>query len=213
MKTSKCIFHAYFLILSEKKIRLDSFQFFIFAKNCDFNQLITNIKHVTYLLVSIVYRDLKPDNIGFDVRGDIKLFDFGLAKTLEAKDLVDDTTYKLTGNTGSLLYMAPEVFHNKPYNTKVDIYSFGILYWQICAMESPFPNFTCKMIEDLVLKEGYRPSVMDGWSWGDVMKSCWANDISVRPSAEDLLKSIGELLVEVSGASNFKDRTRSSLGS
>mmetsp|Transcript_32595 Transcript_32595/g.79083 ORF Transcript_32595/g.79083 Transcript_32595/m.79083 type:complete len:295 (+) Transcript_32595:56-940(+) len=58
--------------------------------------------------LSILYRDLKPDNIGFDVRGDVKIFDFGLAKELDESKILEDGTYNLTGDTGSLRYMAPE---------------------------------------------------------------------------------------------------------
>lgn len=58
----------------------------------------------------ILYRDLKPENAGFNVRGDIKLFDFGLAKELKERDLqVPPDGYEATGLTGSRRYMAPEV--------------------------------------------------------------------------------------------------------
>ena len=57
---------------------------------------------------SVIYRDLKPDNIGFDVRGDVKLFDFGLAKEIDRSQVQRDGLYKLTGDTGSPRYMAPE---------------------------------------------------------------------------------------------------------
>merc|ERR1711865_239436 len=58
----------------------------------------------------IIYRDLKPDNIGFDVRGDVKLFDFGLAKEIQpSKDGMENEVFELSGETGSLRYMAPEV--------------------------------------------------------------------------------------------------------
>jgi serine/threonine protein kinase len=60
--------------------------------------------------VSVIYRDLKPDNVGFDVRGDVKIFDFGLAKELDPNKRLDDGTYKLTSDTGSLRYMAPGKF-------------------------------------------------------------------------------------------------------
>lgn len=53
----------------------------------------------------IVYRDLKPDNIGFNAEGQLKMFDFGLAKKITNADKSDDDLYQLTGNTGSLRYM------------------------------------------------------------------------------------------------------------
>ena len=56
----------------------------------------------------IIYRDLKPDNIGFDVRGDVKIFDLGLAREVDMRKKLEDGTFHLTGDTGSLRYMAPE---------------------------------------------------------------------------------------------------------
>lgn len=54
-------------------------------------------------------RDLKPDNLGFNSNNELKLFDFGLAKRLTPEIATDNDLYLLTGNTGSLRYMAPEV--------------------------------------------------------------------------------------------------------
>jgi serine/threonine protein kinase len=63
----------------------------------------------------------KPDNIGFDAKGNVKIFDFGLAKELKDKDRTGDGLYKLTGFTGSIRYMAPEVGLKHAYNQKADI--------------------------------------------------------------------------------------------
>ena len=64
---------------------------------------------------NIIYRDLKPENLGFDVRDDIKLFDLGLVKELHIADKMKDGTYSLS-LAGTPRYMAPEVGKYMPYN-------------------------------------------------------------------------------------------------
>lgn len=115
------------------------------------------------LFPSIIYRDLKPDNIGFDVRGDVKIFDFGLAKEVNPDNCLNDGTYKLTADTGSLRYMAPEVSLGKPYNDTVDTFSFAILSWQMFAMETPYEGFSVKLFEKSVIKGGARPKIDEKW--------------------------------------------------
>jgi serine/threonine protein kinase len=56
----------------------------------------------------VLHRDLKPDNIGFTLNGVVKLLDFGLAKIVENASAQSDDTYDMSGETGSLRYMAPE---------------------------------------------------------------------------------------------------------
>jgi serine/threonine protein kinase len=74
-------------------------------------------KAIKYLHdMGIIYRDLKPDNIGFDEAGQLKIFDFGLAKRLDGVEKTRAGFYNLTGNTGSLRYMAPEVANDEPYD-------------------------------------------------------------------------------------------------
>mmetsp|Transcript_39585 Transcript_39585/g.40062 ORF Transcript_39585/g.40062 Transcript_39585/m.40062 type:complete len:408 (+) Transcript_39585:122-1345(+) len=114
--------------------------------------------------MSVIYRDLKPDNIGFDVRGDVKIFDFGLAKELDPRKKLDDGTYNLTGDTGSPRYMAPEVFLEKTYNETADTYSFAILCWQILAIETPFDHITTnRLFEKSVVRGGVRPKIKEEW--------------------------------------------------
>lgn len=59
---------------------------------------------IYFVTCSIIYRDLKPENIGFDVYGNAKLFDFGLAKELRVEDQVDKDQYKASGRTGTRRY-------------------------------------------------------------------------------------------------------------
>jgi len=64
---------------------------------------------------------------GFDIRGDVKIFDFGLCKSLSPSLKARDGGYgyRLTGRAGSLPYMAPEVVKMETYDTKCDVYSFS----------------------------------------------------------------------------------------
>lgn len=80
---------------------------------------------------NIIHRDIKPQNIFVSPNGDYKLGDFGIAKTVE----------KTTGGTriGTYRYIAPEVFHSKPYGAAADIYSLGmVLYWLLNERRMPF---------------------------------------------------------------------------
>lgn len=101
----------------------------------------------------IIHRDLKPNNLMFSGSpyqkpfelmfnsGVVKLADFGLSKTLpinkHAKYDLEDK-FKLTGETGSYRYMAPEVFRHEPYNNKVDVYSFSMIIYQLFEHQAPF---------------------------------------------------------------------------
>ena len=75
-------------------------------------------------------------NIAFDVRGDVRIFDFGLAKELVEADLAklpDD--YNATGMTGSRRWMSPECYFFEPYGLSTDVYSFGLLLWNLCTLK------------------------------------------------------------------------------
>jgi len=142
----------------------------------------------------IVYRDLKPDNIGFDSDGVLKMFDFGLAKRITNADKTDDDLYRLTGNTGSLRYMAPEIALNRPYSLSVDVYSFGVLFWQLCALSVPFSGYSCKMHAEFVVGKGHRPKPEASWpdSWTSLMRQCWSVESKERPSFEHISKLMNE---------------------
>ncbi len=72
----------------------------------------------------IIHRDIKPDNIFVSASGEYKLGDFGVARTLEK-------TVGVMSQKGTYTYMAPEVFLGKEYNQNVDLYSLGILLYQL----------------------------------------------------------------------------------
>jgi serine/threonine protein kinase len=138
----------------------------------------------------IIYRDLKPENIGFDREGKVKVFDFGLAKRLLPDDKTPSGMYRLTGNTGSLRYMAPEVALNQNYNLSADSYSFAIVFWQICSLTVPYAGYNVRMHSDLVVGKGYRPKVERSWPyvWSSLMATCWSTVVDERLNFDEILK-------------------------
>jgi len=147
--------------------------------------------------LSIIYRDLAPDNIGFDVRGEVKLFDFGLAKELLPNTKLPDGNYKLTGFTGSVRYMAPEVTKCRPYNLSADVFSFGILLWYIMSCTTPYQGFTIKMYERIVCENGSRPTIKDNWPQAikTLMKMCWNDDSTKRPTFETVKSELKDFIM------------------
>jgi len=152
---------------------------------------------------NIVYRDLKPDNIGFDLRGQLKLFDFGLAKELKSSKRYIDGTYLLTANTGSRRYMAPEVACHERYNLSVDVFSYGILLWELTTLLKPFDGFTEIQHMNLVVKRGYRPPMEEvRFGWGEnvkeLMKECWDASAFRRPTFGEVIERLEGILKSVS---------------
>lgn len=79
----------------------------------------THTSHTPSPLQNIVFRDLKPDNVGFDVDNMIKIFDFGLARDLGCVA----RSGEILGFTGTPRYMANEIGEGRRYGLEVDIYS------------------------------------------------------------------------------------------
>ena len=141
-------------------------------------------------------QDLKPDNVGVDSRGMVKLFDFGLAKELKDYRKANDGTYKLTSNTGSRRYMAPEVAKRERYNTLVDVFSFGILLWEICSLEKPFDGYSEQRHFNSVILGHHRPrmDVIKHEKWPvdvrETMVLCWSPKWQDRPTFRDVVSTL-----------------------
>ncbi|KAL3927315.1 MAG: hypothetical protein SGBAC_013135, partial [Bacillariaceae sp.] len=136
------------------------------------------------------------DNIGFDVRDDIKVFDFGLAKEMPPpKTNSPDETFRFT-SAGSPRYMAPEVGLGQKHNQSCDIYSFGLIFWEMLMLKRPFKNE--KRMEEL--KENVwapwgpqtRPQVPAKFSCSiqKILNESWSPDHRARPKAPKLLEDL-----------------------
>lgn len=138
-----------------------------------------------YFLLSL------PQYCTFGQTGDVKIFDFGLAKELDPTLRHGCTEfYELSGNTGSLRYMAPEVARCEPYNLTADVYSFGLLLWQVCSMDLPYDGMNRQDHSELVVHGNERPPLDGTWSTPlrILMKRSWEPDPAVRPSMESIYK-------------------------
>ena len=124
--------------------------------------------------------------------------DFGLAKELKDDAKSSGGKYKLSGNTGSLAYMAPEVAKGWQYDKMVDVYSFGILLWEIVALRPAFANYTTTDDMHQVWSGDERPPMADWWpvelQW--LMKKCWSYFSKSRPDFNVISETLQEILEE-----------------
>lgn len=140
---------------------------------------------------------MKPDNLGFTADGQIKLFDFGLAKELQDRDRDADGLYRnMTGFTGAVRYMAPEVGLSKRYNLTADVYSWTMLMWHMMALEPPLCLYTEKMMIERVFERGSRPTTNEKWPLRirALLKHGWDHDVTKRPSMEQISQVLGEVI-------------------
>lgn len=144
---------------------------------------------------NLIHRDVKPENVGFDVRGDPKIFDFGLA--VEIPD--GPGPYKLTGNTGTLSYMAPEVYYCKLYDQRCDVHSFGLLLWEMFALEKVTNVFDVKTFVKVSLEQGARPPLNPHWpeELRDIMRKCLIPDFNDRSFIEDIWDDLRQELARL----------------
>lgn len=142
---------------------------------------------------NIIYRDLKPCNLGFDLRGNIKLFDFGTAKELDPKNADrNDGLFNLTGLTGSRRYMAPEVILCSPYNLKADVYSFSIMCWEVITLKTAFDGYNIEKHTRAVVFSEERPKISACWPivFSKMIIDSWSKAIHGRPSFDRIINVI-----------------------
>ncbi|GMF37287.1 unnamed protein product [Phytophthora lilii] len=164
------------------------------------------------LPVPIVHRDLKPLNCIFDSEQEmLKVADFGESRLLRTRDVVAprpnffpsaDVTVQMTTNIGSACWAAPEVLKDEAtseYSVKIDVYSFGIICWQLYTCAVPYADIPGSVlaVAEAVLS-GVRPPIPRNCPrlFGKIMKRCWHENPLRRPSFEDIVQLLEIELAE-----------------
>ncbi|KAH7445732.1 hypothetical protein KP509_01G022100 [Ceratopteris richardii] len=131
---------------------------------------------------SIIHRDLKSDNL-LIVDKSIKIADFGVAR-------IEVQTEGMTPETGTYRWMAPEMILHRAYNHKVDVYSFGIVLWELVTGNIPFQNMTAVQAAFAVVNRGVRPDIPPDCPSVliSIMTRCWDTNPEVRPSFSEVVQ-------------------------
>ena len=132
----------------------------------------------------IIHRDLKTANIFLTSENSIKLGDFGLAKNLR------NSNHMLNEFMGTPLYLSPEIIENKAYSFKSDIWSLGIIFYEILNLSHPFKSKNFGELVDKI-KNGKLPALNNFYSeeLRFFVKSLLIKDVRLRPSIDDLLEN------------------------
>ncbi|XP_042246684.1 serine/threonine-protein kinase Nek2 [Thunnus thynnus] len=133
---------------------------------------------------TVLHRDLKPANIFLDIRQNVKLGDFGLARILN-----HDTSFAKTF-VGTPYYMSPEQINRMSYNEKSDIWSLGCLLYELCALSPPFTAYNQKELAEKIREGKFRRIP---YRYSEELNTLLSKMLNLkdylRPSVESILQS------------------------
>ncbi|OQR83960.1 protein kinase [Achlya hypogyna] len=129
----------------------------------------------------LIHRDLKSPNIMVDSHWVAKIGDFGLSR-------IKDETKTMT-KCGSPLWVAPEILQGHRFAEGCDIYSFGIIVWEVASWSEPYPDLSSKEVMKNVAMNGLRPTLPDNCpaDLGILLTQCWRNAPEERPPFTTIL--------------------------
>ena len=146
-----------------------------------FTQICLALKHIHDR--KILHRDIKSQNIFLTKSGMTKLGDFGIAKCL------NETKAKAQTVIGTPYYLSPEIIQNKPYSFGSDVWSLGILLYEMCALKVPFDAHSLPQLYLKIIKGQYNP-VPTNFSKEvrQLIQSMLSIDAAKRPTIKQILQ-------------------------
>lgn len=132
-----------------------------------------------------IHRDIKSDNVLVGDNGEVKIADFGYAAQLTEQQSKRNTV------VGTPYWMAPELIRGMDYDTKVDLWSLGIMVMEMAEGEPPYMEFPPLRALFLITTKGI-PDLKEGKKWSaemkDFVKKCLTREPEERPTATEMLK-------------------------
>ncbi len=144
-----------------------------------FTQICLAMKHVHDR--KILHRDIKGQNIFITKANTLKLGDFGIARVLNR------TQDKARTVVGTPYYLSPEIIENKPYSFKSDIWSMGVLLYELCALAPPFNANSLQLLALKIVKGSYTPLTA---AYSKELKGLIGDILQVDPNRRPPLKDI-----------------------
>ncbi|XP_070016426.1 uncharacterized protein [Nicotiana sylvestris] len=140
----------------------------------------------------IVHRDLKSSNLLVDKNWTVKVGDFGLSR------LKYETFLATKTGKGTPQWMAPEVLRSEPSNEKSDLYSFGVILWELATGKLPWDNLNPMQVIGAVGFMNQRLDIPKDVhpQWASIIESCWHSEPQSRPSFQELMEKFTGLLKE-----------------
>ncbi|CAI9299739.1 unnamed protein product [Lactuca saligna] len=129
--------------------------------------------------MKIAHRDIKSANCLVNKHWTVKICDFGLSRMMTESPVKDSTS------AGTPEWMAPELIRNEPFTEKCDIFSLGVIMWELCTLNRPWEGLPPERVVYSVANEGSRLEIPEG-PLGKLIADCWAEPAE-RPSCEDIL--------------------------
>ena len=133
---------------------------------------------------NIIHRDIKTQNIFLMKNGKVKIGDFGISKAL--------TNTKNNASTiiGTPYYFSPEIINGEPYNYKTDIWSLGVVLYEMCCLKLPFESNNIAQLSIKILRGKYDP-IPNRYSknMANLIKQMLNIDQKLRPSIFEVIQS------------------------
>ncbi|KAF3579321.1 hypothetical protein DY000_02034904 [Brassica cretica] len=132
--------------------------------------------------MKIVHRDLKSANCLVDKHWTVKICDFGLSR------IMTDENMKDTSSAGTPEWMAPELIRQEPFTEKCDIFSLGVIMWELSTLRKPWEGVPPQKVIFAVAHEKSRLEIPDG-PLSKLIADCW-KEPQERPSCEEILRGL-----------------------